>query len=212
MNVDESLPPDEQFASVLAAWDEALAEGAAPGPATGGSPELWSRLERGLACLQRLQGLRPRDRSTSTPITDTPRLNGPVTEPDTTARNLLFGVLALRVALIDQAQLVEACTLWTARKDVPLADTLVERGWLTAADRDHVEWLLERQLRKHRGDAHAGLAAVANSVVRHALSALNDGEVLRSLAALPPIAPEPDRRYNLTRLHATGGIGRVWLA
>ena len=59
MNVDESLPPDEQFASVLAAWDEALAAGAAPGPATGGSPELWGRLERGLACLQRLRGLRP---------------------------------------------------------------------------------------------------------------------------------------------------------
>ena len=49
MNVNESLPPDEQFASVLAAWDEALAAGETPGPATGGSPELWGRLERGLA-------------------------------------------------------------------------------------------------------------------------------------------------------------------
>ena len=31
VNVDDSLPPDEQFASVLAAWDEALAAGATPG-------------------------------------------------------------------------------------------------------------------------------------------------------------------------------------
>jgi len=37
VNVDDDLPPDEQFASVLAAWDEALAAGAIPGPATGGS-------------------------------------------------------------------------------------------------------------------------------------------------------------------------------
>jgi len=28
VNVDEALPPDDQFASVLAAWDEALAAGA----------------------------------------------------------------------------------------------------------------------------------------------------------------------------------------
>src|SRR5207248_3553754 len=71
VNVDDSLPPDEQFASVLAAWDEALAAGATPGPATGGSPALWGRLERGLACLQRLRGLRPPDTS-APPTTDAP--------------------------------------------------------------------------------------------------------------------------------------------
>jgi eukaryotic-like serine/threonine-protein kinase len=122
VNVDDSLPPDEQFASVLAAWDEALAAGATPGPAAGGSPELWGRLERGLACLQRLRGLRPPGRSTAPPAADTPR-------PD---------------------------------------------GWAP-------------------------------------------GDLPRSLADPPPAAsgllsPEPGRRYTLTRLHATGGVGRVWLA
>ena len=47
MNVDDALPPDDQFASVLAAWDEALAAGASPGPATGGA-------SGGGACCQRL--------------------------------------------------------------------------------------------------------------------------------------------------------------
>jgi WD40 repeat protein/serine/threonine protein kinase len=111
VNVDEALPPDDQFASVLAAWDEALAEGATPGSPTGGSPELWSRLERGLACLQRLQGLRPR-RSDTPPAADTPRLDSPAAAPG---------------------------------------------------------------------------------------------------GPVPP-APAPGPRYTLTRLHATGGIGRVWLA
>jgi WD40 repeat protein/tRNA A-37 threonylcarbamoyl transferase component Bud32 len=219
VNVDEGLPPDEEFASVLAAWDEALAAGAAPRPATNGSPELWSRLERGLECLQRLQGLRPRRASVAP---DAPRLDSPAPGPAATDRNLLFGVLALQADLIDQAQFVEACTLWTTRKHVPLANLLVERGWLTAADRAHVEWLLGRQLQRHGGDAHAGLAAVADGAVRHALSALEDVEVHQSLADLTPppppsggtinYAPKPGQRYTLTRLHATGGIGRVWLA
>jgi eukaryotic-like serine/threonine-protein kinase len=222
VNVDDDLPPDDQFASVLAAWDEALAAGATPGPATGGSPELWSRLERGLACLQRLQSLRPRGRSVAPPAADTPRLESPTPGPAVTDRNLLFGVLALQADLIDQAGFVEACTLWTARKHVPLADLLVERGWLTAADKAHVEWLLGCQVRKHRGDAHASLAVVADGAVRHALSALEDVEVRQSLADLAPpaaasgetinYAPGPGQRYTLTRLHATGGIGRVWLA
>jgi WD40 repeat protein/tRNA A-37 threonylcarbamoyl transferase component Bud32 len=222
VNVDDDLPPDEQFASVLAAWDEALAAGAAPGRATGGSPELLCRLERGLACLQRLQGLRQRSRSVAPPAPDTPRLDSPATVPAATDRNLLLGVLALQTDLIDRAQFVEACTLWTTRKHVPLADLLVERGWLTAADRAHLEWLLGHHLRKHRGDAHASLAAAADDAVRHALSAVEDADVrLAMTVPAPPVAAaedtisytsRPGQRYTVTRLHATGGIGRVWLA
>src|SRR5207253_1747558 len=57
-------------------------------------------------------------------------------------RNLLFGVLALQADLLETAQFVQACTLWTTRNQVP----------------------------------------------------------------------RPLERYALTRLHATGGIGRIWLA
>jgi len=221
VNDNDGQPPDEQFASVLAAWDEALAAGAMPGVATGCSPELWGRLERGLACLQRLQGLRPRGQSFAPPAAETPPLDSSVRDAAATDRNLLFGVLALQADLIDQSQFVEACTLWTTRKHVPLADLLVERRWLTTADRAHVEWLLGRQLQRHRGDARASLAAVADGAVRRALFALEDVTVHQSLADLASAAaddgainrtPEPGQRYTLRRLHATGGIGRVWLA
>jgi serine/threonine-protein kinase len=141
-----------------------------------------------------------------------------------TDRNLLFGVLALQADLIDQRQFAEACTAWSAGKDTPLADLLVARGWLTPADRADVEKFLDRKLKKHGGDAHAGLAEVTTDPVRHSLAGIADSEVRQSLAGLttPPqghvllgttdYVPEARERYTLSRLHATGGIGRVWLA
>jgi PAS domain S-box-containing protein len=140
-----------------------------------------------------------------------------------TDRNLLFGVLALQAELIDPRQFIEACLLWTGRKDVPLADLLVERGWLVPADREHVDYLLGRKLARHGGDSRASLAGLPDDV-RRSLAALEDEDIQHSLAGLPgpgAVAPQaatvdhvagPDERYCRLRLHATGGIGRVWLA
>jgi PAS domain S-box-containing protein len=139
-----------------------------------------------------------------------------------TDRNLLFGVLALQADLIDAPQFIEACLLWTTRKTERLADLLVERGWIEPADKAHVEYLLERKLRKYGGNAHASLAAIPDDIKR-SLAALGDNDIQRSLAGAP-LAAESDsvatiddvagraERYCRLRLHATGGIGRVWLA
>ena len=56
-----------------------------------------------------------------------------------TDRNLLFAVLALQADLIDTQRFVQACTLWASRKDTPLAELLVEQGWLSPADRADVD-------------------------------------------------------------------------
>src|SRR5262249_53813173 len=138
-----------------------------------------------------------------------------------TDRNLLFGVLALQAELIDAVQFIEACLLWTTRKKECLADLLVGRGWIEPADKAHVEYLLGRKLQKHGGNAHASLATIPDDVKR-SLAALEDDDIQRSLAGGPlsaesPLAtidhvPLPAERYCRLRLHATGGIGRVWLA
>ena len=47
-------------------------------------------------------------------------------------RHLLFGLLALQVGLIDQAQLVAAFHAWTRDKARPLADHLQALGHLDA--------------------------------------------------------------------------------
>jgi serine/threonine-protein kinase len=93
-----------------------------------------------------------------------------------------------------------------------------------------IEQLLERKLKKHSGDAHKSLIAAAaaaaevNAAVEDVREALDDGEVRRSLADLAQPryqhvstvgytpAPEGRSRYALTRVHAKGGIGQVWLA
>jgi len=137
-------------------------------------------------------------------------------------RNLLFAVLALQADVIDDDRFIKICTLWTTRKHVALADLLIDLGWITQVDKADVERLVERKLRKHNGDTRAGLASVGDDVKR-SLAALQDVDINRSLCDLPEQPnsttsatvediPRPAERYRLTRLHATGGIGRVWLA
>lgn len=141
-----------------------------------------------------------------------------------TDRNLLFGVLALQAGVLDAEQFADICTLWSTRKQTALADLLLERGWLTAEDRHHLDYLLERKLQKHGDDARASLAAAADESARRLLAGITDSVVRHSLASLPPPAghllistiahssTDSSGRYTLTRLHAQGGLGQVWLA
>jgi serine/threonine-protein kinase len=139
-----------------------------------------------------------------------------------TDRNLLFGVLALQADLLDPPRFAEACTAWSARKDRPLAEILLERGWLTAEDLADVEKLLARKLKKHGGDVRATLSEATPDHVRRTIASITDAGVRDSLTDTTPPAgglrttadhPTASReRYTLSRLHAKGGIGRVWLA
>src|SRR6516164_8266504 len=101
-----------------------------------------------------------------------------------TDRNLLFGVMALQADLIDAVQFVEACSAWAAKKSSPLADQLQNRGWITPEERAHVEFLLERKLRRHGGDVHASLMGAADARARGAIAAVDDFEVRQSLVGL----------------------------
>jgi tetratricopeptide (TPR) repeat protein/tRNA A-37 threonylcarbamoyl transferase component Bud32 len=142
-----------------------------------------------------------------------------------TDRNLLFGVMALQADLIDAVQFAEACSAWAAKKAVPLADLLQERGWITPEERAHVEFLLESKLRRHGGDVHASLVDAADARVRGAIAAVDDFQVRQALVGLTAqdrdvvtlnstlaCSPECRDRYTLAHLHAQGGLGQVWLA
>jgi serine/threonine protein kinase/Flp pilus assembly protein TadD len=140
-----------------------------------------------------------------------------------TDRNLLFGVLALQADFLDTRQFAAVCSEWAGRKDTPLADLLVERGWLTDEDRAHVGYLLQRRLKKHGGDARASLAAVANPEVLSVLESVADADLHATLARVsvdpyatrPPSAGTPTSlglRFRILRPHAEGGLGKVFVA
>jgi serine/threonine-protein kinase len=138
--------------------------------------------------------------------------------------SLLFGVLALHAELLTASRFVEACTLWADQKSMPLADLLVQRGWLSEADRAELQKRLDRKLQTDGGDAQASLANPTTDHVRQSLAGGAESEGYQTLASPTPPPrghvhlaanshlPEGHARYTLSRLHATGGIGRVWLA
>jgi serine/threonine protein kinase len=150
----------------------------------------------------------------------------PVESPATNEdHNLLYGVLALQLDLIDANQFAEACAAWAARKNVPLAQLLTERGWLDAEGRADVEKLLARKVKKHQGDVRSSLAEAADPHVRELMSDIQDGGIQRTVSLLPPglrrgfvevktleFRPETRSHYTLTRIHGQGGLGRVWIA
>jgi len=140
-------------------------------------------------------------------------------------RNLLFAVIALQDDLIDQTQFADVCAGWAMRLEQPLADLLIERRWITAEDKSEVERKLERKLKKHGGDVRLTLGAVADIEARDVLQAIQKDEIRQSLNGLQParghvlletlVPPANQRdtlRYTLTRLHAEGGLGKVWIA
>ncbi len=134
--------------------------------------------------------------------------------------NLLFGILAVQADLVDQDEFIEACAVWSTRKGSALSEILVERCALTVPDRALVERLVERKLRRHGGDPAASLAEAMPAVVRATLAALGNRDIDATLAPVGPQRLEPigdpasttRGKYSMTRLHATGGLGRVWLA
>jgi serine/threonine-protein kinase len=148
-----------------------------------------------------------------------PRLIYPTTErltmvkvaPD---RNLLFGLLALQVGLIDQGQLVAALQAWTREKGRPLADHLVGRGDLDVDQRAGVEGMVALHLKKHGGDAERSLAAIPSAAsLRARLTQVGPAEdaectVSYSVGALTSAG----QRFQILRPHATGGLGAVFVA
>src|SRR5215831_10905828 len=147
--------------------------------------------------------------------------------PLDTDRNLLFGVLALQAALIDNDQFADVCSAWTTRKHTPLAQLLRERGWINEEEGQEVERLVQRHLKRHGGDVRRSLGAVADGGVRDLIRATGDSDLRKSLSSLPPAAgyvlvqtlnqtmdapARQQQRYSLTRLHGQGGLGKVWVA
>jgi PAS domain S-box-containing protein len=113
--------------------------------------------------------------------------------------NLMFGALALQAGLINAQQLADACVLWSSRGGKPLADLLVEQGWIDETARASVMTLLA-----------AKTAAPRHRAAAETLSSRDPrGLALNETMSLTPLSND---RLRLLHLHSHGGIGQVWLA
>jgi WD40 repeat protein/serine/threonine protein kinase len=141
--------------------------------------------------------------------------------------HLLFAVLAFEDELIDLQQLTAACRAWAGDKSKPLADLLVERGWVTAEDQKFLEKKANRKLAKHQNDPRVTLNAVTRGDVCDVLrSEVDDSEVRQSLTTWPAKSPvlletigetliesgRPKAKYTWITEVGAGGLGKVWRA
>jgi serine/threonine protein kinase len=145
-------------------------------------------------------------------------------------RNLLFGLLALQIGLIDQSKLVAAFQAWTLDKARSLADHLVAHGDLEADQRAVVEDIVALHLKKH-GDVERSLAAVpAGRSTRESLARIADSDIAALIGHLGAAsthagddadstasysvgtATSGGQRFRVVRPHARGGLGAVFIA
>src|SRR5260370_37968181 len=98
--------------------------------------------------------------------------------------NLLFAVLALQNELVGKDDLLAAMSAWGLENHRALGDILVERGALLPEDRQLLDGLIERQLKRH-GSAEKSLAAVdVSSSLKEKIRSLCHPDLEASLAAL----------------------------
>lgn len=76
-------------------------------------------------------------------------------------RNLLFGHLAVRLNCIGALQFAQAAADCAAKGNRAIADYLVESGWMSPAQLQRVEDLLDHLLRDHAGDVPKTLEAIS---------------------------------------------------
>lgn len=105
-------------------------------------------------------------------------------------QHLLYTVLAFEDELIDLQQLTSACRTWASDKTKPLADLLVERGWVSDEDRAFLDRKSERKLAKHQNDPQVTLNMVTRGDIGNVLrNEVDDTSVQQSLNAWPSKAP-----------------------
>lgn len=150
------------------------------------------------------------------------------------ARDLLFGIIAFHMNLVQKEELVAAVSTWLSSKTRSLDDVLVEQGTLGEPERELLEPIVNSHLQHHGDDPQRCLATMSRlSSVVEELSSLGNPDLIATLslaaddsATIDPAATlqhvssgtphagtdRPATRFRIVRSHAKGGLGEVYLA
>ena len=135
-------------------------------------------------------------------------------------RDLLFGVIALQMNFVNQAQFVEVMTLLPSQLEKGAEDLFREKGYLKALQATALKGLIDAQLDLHGGDVAKSIAAFeGNAAVERSMVLIGE----KSPGKLPVDEKEAttqtivlsrteQERYVLGRELGRGGLGRVVLA
>ncbi len=140
-------------------------------------------------------------------------------------RNLRLGMAALQMSLIGRDELIDAMQDWAKDQTRTLGEVLTDRRSVTSEEREQLDRLIEQQDESVESDL-IGLALISPSNV--AVVDMSDARpngagavngVRGHASTIDPvptrIAGRPDSaasRYEVLRPHASGGLGRVYLA
>ncbi len=129
-------------------------------------------------------------------------------------RNLLLGILAAQMNLVEGDALKRAMSAWVLEKHRSLGEILVHQGALTPARRILLETLVEEHQEAHRGDAGQCLPTLSVNTLdslRETIKAVDDPELHQSFARFvsgDAMATMPDPGATL----AYGPVPEVTLA
>ncbi len=162
--------------------------------------------------------------------------------PNSTDRNLLFGILALQLDFIDKERLVAGMNAWVLTKTKPIGQIFLEQAALSPERYTLLEAIVQEHLKLHDNDPEKSLASI-NTLrsIHEDLSIIADLALHASLSWVPvarqvedyyqtqmpsasgpslgqPLAPSVGApsslglRFQILRPHAKGGLGEVLVA
>ncbi len=130
-------------------------------------------------------------------------------------RNLLFGVIALRMNFVVKDRMIAAMQEWFLEKSKPLGQILCENGDLTPDTRGVLDKLVDHHLELHGGDIHDSISSLSSSIVS-GLEFFGIGTSDSRSNGKPGLAAvqltDEASRFHILRPHAKGGLGEVFVA
>ncbi len=151
--------------------------------------------------------------------------------------NLILGTIAVQLGFLDRDELNKAMEQWGSSMSRSLADVLIDRGAIDAADLEAIQQLVQIHINRHDTSVIGAEESIerdgqelgdrTTTLVRENISSLDPdlseaGDLTFSApsrlttkliqAVRSTSEPSPPSRYSIIRHHASGGIGQVSVA
>ena len=124
-------------------------------------------------------------------------------------RNLLIGMLALRMDFIDRDQMVAAMNVWVLDKSKPLEQILLESGALHEDTHALLVQVTAKHLELHDGKAQQSLQRIApGQTLKEELASIEDQDVATSVGNLTVSLDMSDVEQTRQMSAGTAATGR----